>query len=125
MSNRNKEGRFTKNSTPHNKGKKLEDYLDSEKIDKIQKTQYKTGDDHTGKNHISWRGGVQKNKKDATYIWTGNKQRARRPRVVYEQNFGAIPKGFVVIHKDQDKDNDDPSNLEAISRAELLKRNRE
>jgi predicted nucleic acid-binding Zn ribbon protein len=37
-------------------------------------------------------------------------------RVVYEQHFGLIPKGWIVHHKDEDKSNNSPENLEAMSR---------
>ena len=37
-------------------------------------------------------------------------------RVIYERHFGPIPKGWVVHHKDEDKGNNDPSNLEAMSK---------
>jgi hypothetical protein len=36
----------------------------------------------------------------------------------------SIIDGYVVIHLDMDAHNDDISNLKAITRAELLKRNR-
>ena len=39
-------------------------------------------------------------------------------RVIYEQFFGPIPAGWVVHHKDEDKSNNDPSNLEAMPRKE-------
>lgn len=35
-------------------------------------------------------------------------------KVVYEDNFGEIPRGFIIHHKDKNKQNNDPSNLEAI-----------
>jgi hypothetical protein len=44
---------------------------------------------------------------------------------IYEEKFGPIPKGYIIFHKDGNMWNDDPDNLEAISRAELLKRNLE
>ena len=115
-------GRFKKGSVPHNKGKTLKEYLSIDKIEKIRLTQFKFNA-FVGKNHPSWRGGVQKNKIDCTYIWTGNKQRIRRPRKIYEEFIGKIPKGYVIYHKDGNKNHDWPSNLEAISRKELLKRN--
>lgn len=43
---------------------------------------------------------------------------------VLKQNGIDIPKGYVAYHKDGDLYNNDISNLEVISRAELLKRNR-
>lgn len=39
-------------------------------------------------------------------------------RVIYERHFGPIPKGWVVHHKDEDKGNNDPANLEAMPRKE-------
>ena len=76
-----------------------------------------------GDSHPSWKGGVQKIKNDCVYLWAGSNKRVRRPRVVFEKHFGKIPKGFVIWHKDGDKDNDSPENLEAISRAEAMQRN--
>jgi hypothetical protein len=35
-----------------------------------------------------------------------------------------VPKGFVVYHKDGDNSNNVIGNLEVISRAELIKRNK-
>jgi hypothetical protein len=108
-------GSFKKGNVPWNK--------DLKGIHLNQDTEFKPGENHTGKNHPSWRGGVQKSKKDCTYLHTGNGTRVRRPRKIYEDNFGPIPFGFVIIHKDNNKDNDDPKNLKAISRSENMKRN--
>ena len=76
-----------------------------------------------GESHPSWKGGVQQPKSDCTHLWDGNNKRVRRPKKVYEDAYGPIPKGFVIIHLDGNKDNDELTNLEAISRAELIKRN--
>ncbi len=73
--------------------------------------------------HASWRGGVHKMKNDCTYVMIKSGVRKRRPRMIYEEHYGDIPKGFVIYHIDGDKDNDSVENLEAISRAELVKRN--
>lgn len=125
MSNKTNKGHFKKGSIPHNLGKKVEEYVNPEAIERMENTQFKAGKDHEGKNHISWQGGVQHNSVDCVHVWIGNNQRVRRPKMVYEENFGKAPKGYVIFHKDGNKDNDAPDNLEAISRAELLKRNRE
>ena len=44
-------------------------------------------------------------------------------RVVWEKHNGKIPKGHVIVFKDGNKENIDISNLELISRVELMKRN--
>ncbi len=112
---RSKRGTFKKGHTPWNKGKKG--------VNGESNTKFSEGDHHTGETHVSWKGGVQVMKSDCTYLWDGTGKRARRPRVSYEETFGPIPKGYVIVHKDGDRYNDDPNNLEAISRAENLKRN--
>ena len=86
------------------------------------KTSFKKGECVGEKSH-SWGGGIQKAGADCTYLWAGANVRLRRPRVVYEKHFGVIPKGFIIAHKDKNKDNDAPENLEAISRAENMRRN--
>ena len=43
---------------------------------------------------------------------------------IYIENFGPVPNGHCVIFKDSDNRNFDPANLDAVSRAELLKLNR-
>jgi hypothetical protein len=107
-------GQFQPGNTPWNKDKKgLHLSPDSE---------FKEGQ-LIGKDHPSWTGGVQQPKNDCIHLWDGNGKRVRRPRKVYEDAFGPIPKGYVIIHLDGDKDNDELTNLEAISRAELIKRN--
>lgn len=116
-------GSFKKKNIPHNKGKKIKDYVPVKSIEKIKKTQFKKGKEHTGRKHISWKGGVHNMTNDCVHVWTGTNERVRRPRKNYEDAYGKIPKGFVIYHKDGDKNNDHPSNLEAISRKELLKRN--
>jgi hypothetical protein len=37
---------------------------------------------------------------------------------IYEREIGPVPEGFIVHHRDEDKSNNVPSNLEAMSRAE-------
>lgn len=108
-------GTYKPGNSPWNKEKKgIHLSPDSE----IKKDQW------VGEDHPSWKGGVQQSKNDCTYLWTGNGKRVRRPKQVYEEAYGPIPKGWVIIHLDGNKDNDLLTNLEAISRAELLKRNR-
>ena len=44
-------------------------------------------------------------------------------RIVWEEHFGPIPDGHVVLFRDSNKLNFDPGNLELISRAENMNRN--
>lgn len=105
---------FKKGHIPYNKGMKRGSVAPD--------TEFKEGVT-TGENHPSWKGGVQKPKDDCAYLWDGTNKRVRRPRQIYEEHHGKIPKGYVIWHIDGDKKNDDISNLEAISRAEMMKRN--
>lgn len=113
---------FEKGHVPFNKGKKVTDYVSPEKIEKMQKTQFKEGET-VGEKHPSWKGGIQRNKRDGNYIFTGANQRKRISRLNYEKEHGDIPKNWVVYHLDQDKDNDENDNLIAVPRAILIKLN--
>jgi hypothetical protein len=115
-------GQFEKGHVPFNKGKTLEEYVSTESLEKIKQTQFKKGV-YTLENHKSWKGGVQFNKNDCVYVSTGTNERVRRPKAVYEKHFGEVPKGFVIIHKNKNKDDDEPENLLAISRGDLMKLN--
>ncbi len=86
-------------------------------------SEFKADGTNTGSQHKSWTGGVQKMSNDCVYLWMGTNHRERRPRVIYEKTIGKIPDGYVIIHLDNDKTNDNPENLSAISRADNLKRN--
>ena len=113
---RNEKGQFIKGSISWNKG--INGFRPS------PETEFKAGQ-LFGEIHPSWKGGVQLNKKDCAYLWNGSNKRKRRPRAVWEDNHGTLPEGFVVIHLDNDKYNDDISNLKAISRKELLQLNQQ
>jgi hypothetical protein len=87
------------------------------------KTSFKE-DQFVGETHYCWKGGVRPNKNDCTYVYAGKYKRLRRPRCVYEEVHGKLGSDYVIFHKDGNKDNDDIGNLEAITRAELINRNR-
>ena len=116
-------GSFKKGQVPPNKGKKIEEYLTREQISRMEKTQFKEGE-LVAEKAFNWKGGVQEMTNDCVHVYDGVGKRKRRPRKIYEENFGAIPKGYIIFHRDGNKDNDSPENLEAISRAELVKRNK-
>jgi len=72
--------------------------------------------------HPCWKGGMQKHK-DGYYIQYAPKKRMKHARWVYMQAYGEVPAGHVIYHLDGDVYNDDVKNLEAITRAELIKLN--
>lgn len=115
-------GQFKTGDIPHNKGKKLKDYVSPEMIAKIKVSQFVEGI-HTGENSLSWKGGIQKNTLDCVHVWTGTNKRGRRPVMVYEAKHGKLPANWVIYHLDLDKDNDDVENLIAVPRAILMKLN--
>jgi hypothetical protein len=85
-------------------------------------TEFKKGQ-FTGENHPSWKGGEQISKSDCVYLYDGVNKRIRRPKKIYEDKHGAIPKGWILYHLDQNKHNDDIDNLIAMPRAILVKIN--
>lgn len=87
------------------------------------KTSFKAGV-NTMENSKSWKGGVQHNKNDVVYLAVDTNKRIRRPKYIYEQVYGELPKGYIIYHIDGNKENDNIDNLEAITRRELLMRNR-
>lgn len=108
--------KFKKGNIPWNKDKKG--------IHLSIKSEFKKGQRSGDKNN-TWKGGVQTMTHDCVHIYEGVGKSIRRPKKVYEEYYGyPIPDGFVIYHLDRDKHNDDISNLEVISRKELLKRNR-
>ena len=113
----NKKGSFKKGHTPWNKGIKG--------LHHSPATEFKKGQ-FVGKDHPAWKGGIQHNKNDCAYLNMGANKRVRRPVRVYKAFYGlnSLPDGFVVWHRNGDRNDDYPYNLEAISRAEMLKRNK-
>lgn len=70
---------------------------------------------------VSERKPTKDSRKDKVYM---HRKRIPYARYVLEQNGINVPKGSVVYHKDGDIYNNELENLEVITRAELIKRNR-
>lgn len=107
---------FKKGCVPWNKGVKGL-HLNPE-------TEFRAGPDHTMEKHPGWKGGVQVVSKDCVLLNVATNRRIRRPKMVFEKNFGPMPVGCVIYHLDGNRHNDDPLNLIAVTRAELLRLNR-
>ena len=107
-------GCIKKGNIPFNKGKKMS----KEQYNKCKNTMFKKGNipaNHRpiGSERITVDGIVE------IKIAEPNKWKAKA-RVIYEKEFGTIPKGYIIIYLDGNKQNLEPNNLKAISRKENL-----
>lgn len=118
-----KSSQIKKGNISFNKGKKLKDYCSPEAIESMKKTQFSKGT--VPPNHKPV-GSERIDSKDG-YIYVkvaeGMNQFRLKHRVVYEQNFGPIPKGYNVEFKDRNRLNCSPDNLVLRSRKENMKLN--
>ena len=114
-----KTGRFLKGFVPENKGKKQEEYMSAEAIEKSKATRFQKGNvphNHkpVGYERITVDGYIEIKMAEPNVF-------KLKHRVVWEQNFGKIPKGHNIQFRDGNRQNLDISNLYMISRADQLK----
>ena len=102
-------GHFPKGNIPFNKGTKG--------LMKANKTSYKKGNipqsyKPVGTERITKDGYTEIKVKDPN-VWK------LKHRIIYEEHYGEVPKGYVVMFLDRDKSNFDINNLILISRNQL------
>lgn len=112
------DGCIKKGNIPINKGKKWDDYLTKEQQEQCRKTTYKKGNipcNHKpiGFERINVDGYIEIKVAEPNLF-------KLKHRVIYEQNFGEIPKDHIVIFADGNKQNLTPNNLILISKSENL-----
>lgn len=121
-------GCFEKGQIPHNKGIKRKMWMSPQGEEKCRQTQIRKdkpivpvapiGEVRIRKDHL--------NRKGIPYKWIKveqpNKWRMLN-RVVWEEHFGAIPKGAIITFADGDSLNCDISNLVLTTRAQNVIRN--
>jgi hypothetical protein len=118
------ESRFKKGAAPVNKGKKQTDFMSKEAIERTKNTRFKKGQlPHNSKsdNAISIR--ADKSGAVYKYIRISKGKWALLHRYNWEKKHGKIPKGLNLVFRDRDTMNCDISNLEALTNAQLMKRN--
>ena len=109
-------GRFKPGTIPPNKGKKMNPELYA----KCAPTMFKKGQaphntTYDGHERISVDGYVEIRVEQGKYVL--------KHRLIWEQTNGPIPDGMALIFKDNNKLNMDLSNLQLVTRAELMARN--
>lgn len=110
-------GRFQPGHTPFNKGRKMP----AEVFEKVSKTCFQQG--HMGIRTMSV-GSFRKGKDGYWYVKVSMPNKwYRQHALLWEQHYGAIPAGNVVVFKDHNPDNLTIDNLECINRRELARRN--
>lgn len=122
---RNGKGQFKKGSTPHNKGKKIEDYMPEESLNKIKSTQF-TKENKGVKHSRHLDIGTERHSKDGikVKVTEGGKESWRfKHHLEWEKHNGPIPDGHVVIALDGDKANYSIDNLMLVSKGDLMKVN--
>lgn len=114
--------RFQKGMEAYNKGMKLSDYMNNEAIQKVLSTAYKKGNRPGNAvpvgTEVKMKGGYVKVK-----IAEPNKWKLRE-RLVWENQNGPIPEGFIIIHINGVSDDDRIDNLMLMKRSELARLNK-
>lgn len=108
--------RFKKGSAPHNKGKKIEEFMSEEGIKRSSATRFKKG--HIPKDARPV--GFERLDKNG-YVWAkiaGQRTMTLKHRWVWKTQNGKIPEGYMVAFKDGNRQNCDISNLYLLSKAD-------
>jgi hypothetical protein len=112
--------RFKKGQTPPNKGKKITEWMSPDKIQCIQQTQFKKGDEP---HNIKFDGAERISKDGYIEIRISKANWVHKHRFEWEKVNGIIPKGLILVCKTDNKLNSHPDNWELISREENMNRN--
>lgn len=115
-------GFYKKGQSPVNKGRKQSEWMRKEMIERTKATRFKKGTIPPNHKPVGYER-VSKDGYIEIKVSEGMRQFRLKHRVVYEQHFGAIPKGHNVEFKDRNKMNFDPSNLVLRTRKENMKLN--
>ena len=111
-------GQFKKGNIPANKGKKWSEYMSEEGQKNSLKTTFKKG--NIPENHRDV--GSERITKDGYIeikVAEPNKWKLKH-RLIYENNFGPIPKNHILIFADGNRTNIELDNLILVSRSEEL-----
>lgn len=113
--------RFKKGQTAHNKGKRIEEFMSPEAIERSSRTRFKPGNMPAHTKPIGYERVDKKN--GCIYIKVAmDKKMMLKHRWVWQQHHGEIPPGHCVSFRDGNRQNCDISNLFLISREDNARR---
>jgi len=119
------ETRFKKGHCSQNKGKKAEEFMSPEALEKFRKNSFKKGNiPHNTKFDGVVTTRKQKDGYSYKFIRISLKKWLPLHIYVWMQHHGDVPKGYNIVFKDGNYKNCSIKNLECISNAELAERNR-
>jgi len=111
--------RFVKGQEPANKGKRQQEFMSKEGIERSSRTRFKAGH----RPHNTRAVGTEVQHADGyVYIKVGEGKPVPKHRYVWEQANGPIPDGHCVAFRDGNHGNCDLSNLYLLSRADNARR---
>lgn len=119
-------GQFQKGHVPQNKGKRQTDYMSPDVIERTKATWFQKGQPSinylpVGSERVDNKNGYLLVKVSDEGTW--NQRWRQKHRVVWEERFGPIPKGKVLIFLDQDKTNCTIENLRLATKADVARLN--
>lgn len=121
-------GHFEEGNIPHNKGKKIEEYMSKEGIENAKKTRFKKGHKPAipfpkGYKPSNTRpiGSERINQNGFIEIKVAESGRWRKKHIVlWEEANGKVPEDYVLIFLDRNKQNITLENLQLVKKTELL-----
>jgi hypothetical protein len=126
--NPNHQGRkywFKKGCTPFNKGRKMEEWMSEEGVEHSEATRFKKGQKPI---QTLYDGAItvrsDHDRREYKYIRMAECEWEPLHRHVWELHHGAVPEGYNITFRDGNTTNCNIENLECISNAELMERNR-
>ncbi len=112
------DSRKKKGDIPFNKGKKQEEYMSLDAIERTKATRFKKG--RLPHNYVN---GEHKDKDGYVLKTLGEGKKTLKHRQEWEKRYGKIPDKHILKCKSENIDNCDPSNWELMSMIENMYRN--
>lgn len=112
-------GQFKKGNKPHNVGKRQQDYMSADAIERTKATRFKKGDTPINLKPI----GYERVSVDGYVEIKTEKGFKLKHRIVWEKENGPIPKNMLITFRDKNHMNVKIENLEMISMQEAILRN--